>query len=177
MDNLDFYEIYTEYLSKNLKQRISNGEKDPLYTESLDPLDGILDWSKSIALAPSATLIDGKSVTLLSQICDDPSSKLIIISNPVPFTPSAKIMEGEREVCIGKKVSEIKCAVDTIPGFSSHSDYNQTLAYVSRLKPKLRKIITDHGSGNRCHVLATSINKIFKIQTQHPSIHESIRLL
>ena len=177
MDNLDFYEIYTEYLSKNLKQRISNGEKDPLFTESLVPLDGKLDWSKSIALAPSPTLIDGKSITLLSQICDDPSSKLIIISNPVPFTPSAKMMEGEREVCIGKKVLKIKCAVDTIPGFSSHSDYNQTLAYVSRLKPKLRKIITNHGSGNRCHVLATSINKIFKIQTQHPSIHESIRLL
>ncbi len=177
IENLDFYEIYTEYLSKDLEQRVSSGEKDPLFTDSLLPLGVKQNWSKSIALAPSSNLADGQSITLLSQISDDPSSKLIVISNPSPFTPSARIIEGEREVNIGKKIVQIKCAVDNIPGFTSHSDYNQLLAYVSRLKPKLRKIITNHGTGNKCHVLATSINKIFKIQTLHPSVHESIRLV
>jgi predicted metal-dependent RNase len=178
LDILDFYEVYTEYLSKNLKQRILTGEKNALFTDSLIPLDKMKEnWSKYIALATSPDLTEGKSTTLLREICADPLNKLIIVSNPSPFTPAFSIAAGNRELLIGKKTLKIECSVETINGFTNHSDYNQLLAYISRLKPKLRKVITNHGNGNKCHVLATNINKIFKIPTQHPSVHESIKLL
>lgn len=178
LDILDFYEVYTEYLSKNLRQRILTGEKNALFTDSLIPLDKMKDnWSKYIALATSPDLTEGKSTTLLREICADPLNKLIIVSNPSPFTPAFSIAAGNRELLIGKKTLKIECSVETIKGFTNHSDYNQLLAYLSRLKPKLRKVITNHGNGNKCHVLATNINKIFKIPTQHPSVHESIKLL
>jgi predicted metal-dependent RNase len=178
LDLLDFYEIYSEYLSRNLKLRISAGEKDPLFTDALVPLDRRQDsWDRCIVLAPSADLTDGKSTLLLKEICADTSSKLIIVTNSMSFTPSFNIAAGERSLLLGRRKIQLDCSVDVIRGFTDHSDYNQLLAYVSRLKPKLRRVITNHGSGNKCHALATNLNKIFKISTQHPSVHESIKLL
>jgi uncharacterized protein len=178
LDILDFYEVYTEYLSKNLKQRIQTGEKNALFTDSLTPLSKMKEnWSKYIILATSADLSAGKSTSLLKEICTDPINKLILVSNVSQFTPAFSIELGKREIQFGKKAVKIDCSVDIIKGFTNHSDYNQLLAYISRLKPKLRKVITCHGLGNKCHILATNVNKIFKIPTQHPSVHESIKLL
>ncbi len=178
LDILDFYEVYTEYLSKNLKQRIQTGEKNALFTDLLTPLSKMKEnWNKYIILATSADLSAGKSTSLLKEICTDPINKLILVSNVSQFTPAFSIELGKREIQFGKKTVKIDCSVDIIKGFTNHSDYNQLLAYISRLKPKLRKVITCHGLGNKCHILATNVNKIFKIPTQHPSVHESIKLL
>jgi len=178
LDILDFYEVYTEYLSKFLKQRIQNGEKNALFTDSLIPLTKMKDnWNKYIVLATPSDLSGGKSSSILKEICTDPINKIMLVSNVSPFSLAYVIGSGKREIQIGKKILEIKCTVDTINGFTNHSDYNQILAYISRLKPKLRKVITNHGYSNKCHVLATNVNKIFKIPTQHPSVQESIRLL
>jgi uncharacterized protein len=178
LDILDFYEIYTEYLSKILKQRIQAGEKNALYTDSLIPLTKRKDnWSNNIILATSPDLSGGKSTSILKEICTDPINKIILISNVSPYSPAFAIASGKHEIQINKKSVKIECAVDIINGFTNHSDYNQILAYISRLKPKLRRIITSHGYSNKCHVLATSVNKIFKIPTQHPSVQESIKLL
>jgi uncharacterized protein len=178
LDILDFYEVYTEYLSKFLKQRIQNGEKNALFTDSLIPLTKMKDnWNKYIVLATPSDLSGGKSTSILKEICTDPINKIMLVSNVSPFSLAYVIGSGKREIQIGKKILEIKCTVDTINGFTNHSDYNQILAYISRLKPKLRKVITNHGYSNKCHVLATNVNKIFKIPTQHPSVQESIRLL
>jgi predicted metal-dependent RNase len=178
LDILDFYEVYTEYLSKFLKQRIQNGEKNALFTDSLVPLTKMKDnWDNYIVLATPSDLSGGKSTSILKEICTDPINKIMLVSNVSPFSLAYVIGSGRREIQIGKKILEIKCTVDTINGFTNHSDYNQILAYISRLKPKLRKVITSHGYSNKCHVLATNVNKIFKIPTQHPSVQESIRLL
>jgi hypothetical protein len=178
LDILDFYELYTEYLSKNLKQRIQTGEKNALFTDLLTPLSKMKgNWSNYIILATSPDLNGGKSTSLLKEICTDPINKVILVSNVSPFSPAFSIESGKREIQIGKKSVKLDCSVEIIKGFTNHSDYNQLLAYISRLKPKLRKVITCHGYGNKCHILATNVNKIFKIPTQHPSVHESIKLL
>jgi predicted metal-dependent RNase len=178
LDLLDFYEIYTEYLSKNLKQRIQTGEKNALFTDLLTPLSKIKEnWSNYIVLATSPDLIGGKSISLLKEMCADPINKVILVSNVSPLSPAFSIASGKGEIQIGKKSVKIACSVEIINGFTNHSDYNQLLAYISRLKPKLRKVVTSHGYGNKCHILATNVNKIFKIPTQHPSVHESIKLL
>jgi uncharacterized protein len=110
-------------------------------------------------------------------MCADPINKVILVSNVSPLSPAFSIASGKGEIQIGKKSVKIACSVEIINGFTNHSDYNQLLAYISRLKPKLRKVVTSHGYGNKCHILATNVNKIFKIPTQHPSVHESIKLL
>jgi predicted metal-dependent RNase len=64
-----------------------------------------------------------------------------------------------------------------LDGFASHSNYEQLIAYVLRLKPKLRRVLVNHGERAKAQNLASSINKMFKIQTQHPLVQEAIKLL
>ena len=177
MEMFNFYEIYSDYLSRPLKQRISDQTEDPIFINSLVKLEPSVKWERSIILCPSSMLTDGPSVTYLSQIANDSLSKVILLSEQFQSTAGKLLQEGERNITIGGKNLDIKCNVDVIPGFSIHSDYNQLLAYINRLKPKLRKVITNHGEGKKCQNLSNSINKIFKIQSFHPLVGESIKLL
>jgi uncharacterized protein len=177
MDMFNFYEIYSDYLSKPLKQRISDQTEDPIFVNSLVKLEPSVKWERSIILCPSSMLTDGPSVTYLSQIANDSLSKVILLSEQFQSTAGKLLQEGERNITIGGDNLDIKCNVHVIPGFSIHSDYNQLLAYVNRLKPKLKKVITNHGEGKKCQNLSNSINKIFKIQSFHPLVGESIKVL
>ena len=177
LDMFNFYEMYSDYLSKPLKQRIIDQIGDPLFINSLVKLEPSVKWEKSIILCPSSMLTDGPSVTYLSQIANDPLSKVILLSEQFQSTPGRSLQEGERNITIEGKNLEIKCNIHVIPGFSIHSDYNQLLAYISRLKPKLKKVITNHGEGKKCQNFSNSINKIFKIQSFHPLVQESIKVL
>ncbi len=177
MQMFNFYEIYSDYLSKPLKQRISDQTEDPIFINSLAKLEPSVKWERSIILCPSSMLTDGPSVTYLSQIANDCLSKVILLSEQFQSTAGKLLQEGERNITIEGKNLDIKCNVDVIPGFSIHSDYNQLLAYINRLKPKLKKVITNHGEGKKCQNLSNSINKIFKIQSFHPLVGESIKVL
>lgn len=177
LDMFNFYEMYSDYLSKPLKQRISDQIEDPLFINSLVKLEPSIKWEKSIVLCPSSMLTDGPSVKYLSQIADDPSSKVILLSEQFQSTTGKLLQEGQRNIMLEGNNVDIKCHIDVIPGFSIHSDYNQLLAYVNRLKPKLKKVITNHGEGKKCQNLSNSINKIFKIQSLHPLVQESIKVL
>jgi uncharacterized protein len=177
MDMFNFYEIYSDYLSKPLKQRISDQTEDPIFINSLVKLEPSVKWERSIILCPSSMFTDGPSVTYLSQIASDSLSKVILLSEQFQSTAGKLLQEGQRNITIGGDNLDIKCNVDVIPGFSIHSDFNQLLAYVNRLKPKLKKVITNHGDGKKCQNLSNSINKIFKIQSFHPLVGESIKVL
>jgi uncharacterized protein len=177
LDMFNFYEVYSEYLSKFLKQRISEQSEDPLFIDSLIKLEPSVKWDRSIIICPSSMLTDGPSIKYLSQIANDPHSKVILLSEQCQGTVGKLLQEGERNITIEGENLHLRCNIDVIPGFSIHSDYNQLLAYINRLKPKLKKVITNHGEGKKCQNLSNSINKIFKIQTYHPLVEESIKVL
>ncbi|HEX5672667.1 MAG TPA: MBL fold metallo-hydrolase [Nitrososphaeraceae archaeon] len=177
LDMFNFYEMYSDYLSKPLKQRINDQIEDPLFINSLVKLEPSVKWENSILLCPSSMLTDGPSVKYLSQIANDPSSKVMLLSEQFQSTTGKLLQEGQRNFILEGNNVDIKCNVDVIPGFSIHSDYNQLLAYVNRLKPKLKKVITNHGEGKKCQNLSNSLNRIFKIQSFHPLVQESIKVL
>lgn len=177
LDMFNFYEMYSDYLSKQLKQRINEQIEDPLFINNLVRLEPSVKWEKSIILCPSSMLTDGPSVKYLSQIANDPLSKIILLSEQFQSSTGKLLQEGLRNINLEGNNVDIKCDVDVIPGFSIHSDYNQLLAYVNRLKPKLKKVITNHGEGKKCQNLSNSLNRIFKIQSFHPLVQESIKVL
>ena len=122
-------------------------------------------------------LIGGLSVKFLKQIHNDPLSKIIFISNQGTGTLGKEIQTGNTEVTINGQQLKIKCNIHTIHGFSNHSDYNQLLAYISRLKPKLKRVVINHGEKPRVQNLASSVNKILNIQCQYLLVPEAIKLL
>ena len=87
------------------------------------------------------------------------------------------IQEGGRQISIAGQEIEVSCVVEKIEGLDVHSDYNQLINYVSKLRPKLRRVLVNNGERSKVQNLAASINRMLKIQTQHPSVLEAVKLV
>jgi len=172
------YEIFPEYLSREMNRRLLNPEDSPFSREQFNIVESAtLDNGQAIILSPSSMLLGGPSVGYLRQISEDPRNKLILTSYQAIGTPGRYILEGGREISVCGQTITINCKVDKVEGFSNHSDYNQLVAYINRLKSKLRRILVNHGERPSVQYLASSLNRMFKIPTQHPMIQEATKLM
>jgi len=172
------YEVFPEYLSREMNHRLLNPEDSPFSAEQFNFVESAkLDNGQAIILSPSSMLIGGPSVGYLKQISDDPRNKLILTSYQATGTPGRYILEGGRQISVCGQTITINCQVDKVEGFSNHSDYNQLVAYINRLKSKLRRILVNHGERPSVQNLASSLNRMFKIPTQHPMIQEATKLM
>ena len=66
--------------------------------------------------------------------------------------------------------------VETIEGFSGHSDRNQLVNYVRTLKPKPKKIIVNHGDKNNVIDLARFLSSRMGINSTAMRNLEAVRL-
>ena len=173
------HETYPQYLSKELKYMILRDEENPFRSKQFVIIESqsLRTEEPAIILAPSSMLTGGPSVEYLKQISKDPKSTLVLTSFQAAGTPGKNIQDGSREVLINDHNIKINCQVEKIEGFSNHSDYNQLVAYINRLRPKLRRVLVNHGERTKVQNLASSLNRMFKIQTQHPLVQEAIKLL
>lgn len=172
------YEIFPEYLSREMNRRLSNPEDSPFSGEQFNFVESSrLDNGQAIILSPSSMLLGGPSVGYLRQISEDPRNKLILTSYQAIGTPGRYILEGGRQISVCGQTITINCQVDKVEGFSNHSDYNQLVAYINRLKSKLRRILVNHGERPSVQNLASSLNRMFKIPSQHPMIQEATKLM
>ena len=171
LEATSIYDTYPEYLSKDLKKGILEEGETPLQSNHFEVSEytTIEKNESAIILAPSSMLLGGPSVEYLKQICNDPNNKLILASYQVLDTPGRYIQDGNRQITIGTQSMDIDCQIQKIEGFSMHSDYNQLIAYISRLRPKLKRVLVNHGERANGQNLANSINKMLKIQTQPAS--------
>ncbi|MBO5669209.1 MAG: beta-CASP ribonuclease aCPSF1, partial [Candidatus Methanomethylophilaceae archaeon] len=71
---------------------------------------------------------------------------------------------------------EVRMRVETVDGFSGHSDRKQLMKYISSLEPRPSKIIIGHGEDRKCTDLASSIYQKYKIETKAPMNLETVRL-
>lgn len=172
------YEAYPEFLSKEMRQRVLESEASQFGSQfSIADSETLKSGEPSVILAPSSMLISGPSVNYLKQIAGDPKSKLVMVSYQAVDTPGRAIQEGSRQITVKGEAINLQCQIERIDGFGSHSDYNQLMAYVSRLRPKLRRVLVNHGERAKAQNLASMINKQFRIQTQHPLVQEAVKLL
>lgn len=171
------YETYMEYLSKEIKQEIDG------YSISMfrPPKSQIVEYKKlqkgsHLIVSPSSMLTHGPSISYLDQIRDDPASAIVLTSQPLPNTPARSLVEGKKDLVIEGKKLNVECRVESFTDFTNHSDYGQILAYIKRMKQKLRRVIVNHGDKSKAQNLAGSINRILRIQTQHPLVEEAVKL-
>jgi uncharacterized protein len=172
------YEAYPEFLSKELANHVLESETSQFGPQfSIVESDTLKPSEPAIVLAPSSMLVGGPSVDYLKQIASDPRNTLIMLSYQSLDTPGRALLDGGRQITIKGESVKVECQVKRIDGFGSHSDYNQLMAYVMRLRPKLRRVLVNHGERPKAQNLASMINKQFRIQTQHPLVQEAIKLI
>jgi len=106
---------------------------------------------------------------------------MVFVGYQAEGTLGRRIQKGWKEIPIhasGGKTETVKMnmRIETVDGFSGHSDRLQLMEYVRRLRPRAEHILTQHGDEKNCMDLASSIYRKFKIETRAPMNLETIRL-
>ena len=172
------YEAYPEFLSKDLGKSVLESEMSQFGSQfSIVESKMLQPNEPTVVLAPSSMLIGGPSVGYLKQIANDPKSTIVFLSYQSLDTPGRALLDGAKQIEVLGERLDVKCQIIRVDGLGSHSDYNQLMAYVLRLRPKLRRVLVNHGERSKAQNLASMINKQFRIQTQHPLVQEAIKLL
>ncbi|MBT3474392.1 MAG: beta-CASP ribonuclease aCPSF1 [Thaumarchaeota archaeon] len=182
------HEAHPEYLERSLKQKILETDDNPFdseYFTNIEHADGrdepLREDSPCIVIATSGMLEGGPVLEYFRNFAPNPKNKILFVSYQVNGTLGRRVMDGARQVTImgrdGKvEVVSINCGTEKLEGFSGHSDYNQLMSYVQRLRPKLRRVLVNHGERRKSQNLSSAINRMYRVTTHYPQVQEAIKL-
>jgi uncharacterized protein len=177
---------YAHYLGFNVRKSVSSGV-NPFQSEYFTLVNGpgkrdeiLGDRSPSIIMATSGMLEGGPSVEYFKSIAPVRENKIIFVSYQINGTLGRRVMDGiMNEIGMmdkkGKvKVVPVNCETQRIDGFSGHSDFNQIMNFVYRVKPK--RVIVNHGEKSKSENIASSIHNRYHLRTSVPDNREVIKL-
>ena len=182
------HEAHPEYLERSLKQKILETDDNPFdseYFTNIEHADGrdepLREDSPCIVIATSGMLEGGPVLEYFRNFAPNPKNKILFVSYQVNGTLGRRVMDGARQVTImgrdGKvEVVTINAGTEKLEGFSGHSDYNQLMSYVQRLRPKLRRVLVNHGERRKSQNLSSAINRMYRVTTHYPQVQEAIKL-
>ncbi|TVP39626.1 Beta-lactamase domain protein [Candidatus Nitrosocosmicus arcticus] len=173
------HEFNVEFLNRELQQSIISNDYNPFRSKNIASILDITTQKldPGIIIYPSSMLNCSYSKDYLKRISNDPGNLIIFTSKPTGMTLGKEIIDGQRKLSINDEDFEIRCAIETMYSFNSHSDFNQLNAYISRLRPKLRKILVNHGERSKVQNFSGYSSKVHNISTQYLQNQESIKLL
>jgi len=178
---------YPEYLSRELKYKILEEDSNPFSSEFFTVVEHpsnreeALREGGAIIMATSGMLEGGPVIEYFSQLASSERNRVLFVSYQVQGTMGRRVLDGSRQVSLlgegGKiRVIDVNCQVNRIEGFSGHSDYNQIIRYVQKLRPKLQQIFVNHGEKRKCETMSYTLSRMFKIPTFHPTVEETIKI-
>jgi uncharacterized protein len=182
------HEAYPEYLAHELRQKILETDDNPFDSEYFTNVEHpdareepLREGTPCIIIATSGMLEGGPVLEYFRNIATDKKNKLLFVSYQVNGTLGRRVLDGAKQVSMlgrdGKvEVVTINCGIERLDGFSGHSDYNQLISFVHKLRPKLRRVLVNHGERRKSENLSMSIRRMFRIPTHYPQIQEAIKL-
>ena len=182
------HEAHPEYLAHELKQKIMETDDNPFdseYFTNVEHSDAreepLRDGSPCIIMATSGMLEGGPVLEYFKHIAPEKNNKILFVSYQVNGTMGRRVLDGARQVSLlGKEgkvqVVSINASIERLDGFSGHSDYNQLLSFVHKLRPKLRRVLVNHGERRKSENLSMSIRRMYRIPSHYPQIQEAIKL-
>lgn len=179
---------YPEYLGKEVRNSVLHDGINPFESDYFTVVEhpsvrqDVIDGESCIVMATSGMLEGGPVIEYFKSLADDPKNSIIFVSYQIEGTLGRRVQKGLNEVTMidneGKMgVVNVRLRVESIEGFSGHSDRRQILNYVTYLKPKPERIIVCHGERAKCIGIANFIERKMGIQTYVPATLETIRLL
>ncbi len=177
---------FAHYLGSDVRRSVSQGV-NPFQSDYFTMINGssqrqdvLNDENPAIIMATSGMLEGGPSVEYFKNIAQDGKNKIIFVSYQINGTLGRRVLDGKiNEVSMldrnGKvRVIPIRCHTQKLDGFSGHSDFNQIMNFVSRVKP--RRVLVNHGERTKSELVASSIYNKLKIRTFVPDNREIIKL-
>ncbi|MEM2131488.1 MAG: beta-CASP ribonuclease aCPSF1, partial [Candidatus Woesearchaeota archaeon] len=177
---------YPEYLNADIRKQIFHKDNNPFLSKIFKEIGSqkerqqvIEETGSCIILATSGMLVGGPSVEYLKAIGDNPNNSLVFSSYQGEGSLGRRIQNGEREIIFKngtkQETLQLKLEVHKLE-ISDHSDRKELINFLGRCNPKPKKVLIVHGESSRCLDLASSIHKMFRIESIAPRNLESVRL-
>jgi len=178
---------YPEYLSRDLREQILYKDINPFQSDYFTNVDHPSEREKiatgppCIILATSGMMEGGPAIDYFRYMAGDEKNSLVFVSYQVEGTLGNRLKNGARDVSLmgrnGKvEALKINLHVDSVEGFSGHSDRNQLLAFLKRVSPRPSRVIMGHGERRKTDLFAHQVSRMFKLRTVAPDVLETLRL-
>jgi len=177
---------YAHYLGYDVRKSVSQGI-NPFQSEYFTVINGhgkrdevFSDENAAIIMATSGMLEGGPSVEYFKEIAPSPNNKILFVSYQINGTLGRRVLDGTmNEVSMldknGKvKVVPVRCQTQKMDGFSGHSDFNQIMSFVAKIRPK--RVLVNHGERSKSDNVASAIYSRLKIRSGVPDNREMLRL-
>jgi hypothetical protein len=175
---------YPDFLSSSVRNHVFQ-DNNPFTSDILRRVGSpterqeVIEGGPCIIIATSGMLNGGASVEYFRNLSDSPNNLIIFKCYQAIGSLGRQVQEGAKEIIMtdnnGEKV-HVKLQVETLSGLSAHSGRNELVQYISRMNPRPKKIIVNHGEASKCLDLASSLYRLNKIETNVPKNLETIRL-
>lgn len=176
---------HPEYLNSELKKQIFQKGQNPFLSESFRQVDSkdmrekiLEEPHPCVIIATSGMMTGGPVMSYFSKLAPDERNSLVFVGYQADGTIGRRIQKGWQEISMGNNTTiKVNMSVETIDGFSGHSDVKQLHDYIRKMQPKPERIFTVHGDDKSCIELSESLHKKARIDCKPLVNLETFRIL
>ena len=178
---------YPNYLSHEIRDQILKEGVNPFESDYFtvvkqpDSRDEIVEGGPCIIMATAGMMEGGPVLDYFKRLAPYDENGLIFVSYQVAGTMGQRVQSGMRSAQIysqeGKlEVINIELGINTVNGFSGHSDRRQLLNYVRRLRPQPRRVFVIHGEESKTENIARTLSKLRGVRGYAPRLLDTFSL-
>lgn len=178
---------YPEYLAKEVRNSILHEGVNPFQSDYFTIVEHpsarqeIVEGGQSIIMATSGMMEGGPIIDYFKHLAPDERNAVVFVSYQIEGTLGRRVQRGLAETPMinseGKiEILKVNPRVESIEGFSGHSDRRQIMNYIRRVTPKPERIIVCHGEKAKSISMANILQRTCKIEVRVPEILETVRL-
>jgi hypothetical protein len=179
---------YPEYLGREVRNSILHDGVNPFQSDYFTIVEHpsvrqeIVEGEPCIIMATSGMLEGGPVIEYFKSVADNENNTIIFVSYQIEGTMGRRVQKGLTEVTLmtseGKMdIVKVRLRVESIEGFSGHSDRRQIFNYITHLRPKPERVIVCHGERAKCLGMANFIERRCEVRSFAPALMETFRLL
>ena len=179
---------YPEYLGREVRNSILHDGINPFQSDYFTIVEHpsirqeIVEGKPCIIMATSGMLEGGPVIEYFKSLADNENNTIVFVSYQIEGTMGRRVQKGLNEVALmtaeGKMdVVKVRLRVESIEGFSGHSDRRQIFNYITHLRPKPERVVVCHGERAKCLSMANFIERRCEIRSFAPALLETFRLL
>jgi len=178
---------YPDYFNNKIKQAVFHKDENPFLSEIFkqvgsrkEMMQVLEETGPCVILATSGMLTGGSSVEYFKNLAGDQKNSMVLTCYQGPGSLGRKVQEGEKEIVFqeGNKhvPQKVNMDIHSIHGFTGHSDRTQLINFINRTNPRPKKIILIHGERSKSLDIASTLHKMYRVETVVPKNMEAIRL-
>ena len=178
---------YPEYLAREVRNSILHEGVNPFQSDYFTIVEHpsarqeIVEGEQSIIMATSGMMEGGPVIDYFKHLAPDERNTVVFVSYQIEGTLGRRVQRGLAETPMinseGKiEILKVNLRVDSIEGFSGHSDRRQIMNYIRRVTPKPERVIVCHGEKAKSLSMANILQRTYKIEVRVPEILETVKL-